>query len=221
MKMINFAANFGNMRKDITNVVFDFGGVIAPADLGVVIGKFRNLGVKDIEKYLNLVCQQGIFGDFETGLIGEEEFRRRVGEEAGREVTMDECRQAYMGFFSTVPERNLELFRRLRSEGYRLSLLSNTNPFVAEWFLSKEFDGHGHSLDEYLDSIYLSYELKVMKPDERIFRLMLQAENVAPSQVLFIDDGSRNVEAARNVGINAIHATNGEDWTEAVLRFLA
>ena len=36
--MINFAANFGNMRKDITNVVFDFGGVIAPADLGVVIG---------------------------------------------------------------------------------------------------------------------------------------------------------------------------------------
>ncbi len=60
-----------------------------------------------------------------------------------------------------------------------------------------------------------------MKPDERIFRLMLQAENVAPSQVLFIDDGSRNVEAARNVGINAIHATNGEDWTEAVLRFLA
>ena len=60
-----------------------------------------------------------------------------------------------------------------------------------------------------------------MKPDERIFRLMLQAENVAPAQVLFIDDGSRNVEAARNVGINAIHATNGEDWTEAVLRFLA
>lgn len=96
--MINFAANFGNMRKNITNVVFDFGGVIAPADLGVVIGKFRNLGVKDIEKYLNLVCQQGFFGDFETGLIGEEEFRRRVGEEAGREVTMDECRQAYMGF---------------------------------------------------------------------------------------------------------------------------
>ena len=81
MKMINFAANFGNMRKDITHLVFDF---------GVVIGKFRDLGVKDIEKYLNLVCQQGFFGDFETGLIGEEDFRRRVGEEAGREVTMDE-----------------------------------------------------------------------------------------------------------------------------------
>ncbi len=209
------------MRKDITNVVFDFGGVVAPADLGVVIGKFKALGLENIEDYLNLVRQQGFFGDFETGLIDKEEFRSRVSNEAGREVTMDECRDAYMGFFSTVPERNLELFRKLRSEGYRLSLLSNTNPFIAEWALGKDFDGHGHSLDEYLDSLYLSYELKVMKPDERIFHLMLDAENVAPSRVLFIDDGPKNVAAARALGINSIQATNGEDWTEAVLDFLA
>lgn len=176
------------MRKDITNVVFDFGGVVAPADLSIVINKFKALGLEDIEKYLNMVRQQGFFGDFETGLIDKEEFRIRVGKEVGREVSMDECRDAYMGFFSTVPERNLELFRKLRAEGYRLSLLSNTNPFNVEWALSKEFDGHGHSLDEYLDSMYLSYELKVMKPDERIYRLMLESEKVAPSQVLFIDD---------------------------------
>lgn len=141
--------------------------------------------------------------------------------EVGREVSMDECRDAYMGFFSTVPERNLELFRKLRAEGYRLSLLSNTNPFIIEWALSKEFDGHGHSLDEYLDSMYLSYELKVMKPDERIYRLMLESEKVAPSQVLFIDDGPKNIAAARQIGINVIQATNGEDWTGNVLRFLA
>lgn len=209
------------MRKDITNVVFDFGGVVAPADLSVVINKFKALGVKNIEEYLNMVRQQGFFGDFEAGLIDEEEFRSKVSKEAGREVTMEECRDAYMGFFSTVPERNLELFRQLRADGYRLSLLSNTNPFIMEWSLSKAFDGHGHSLDEYLDSIYVSYEMKVMKPDERIFRMMLESENVAPSRILFIDDGPKNVEAARRIGINALQATNGEDWTEDVLSFLA
>lgn len=57
------------MRKDITNVVFDFGGVVAPADLSIVINKFKALGLEDIEKYLNMVRQQGFFGDFETGLI--------------------------------------------------------------------------------------------------------------------------------------------------------
>lgn len=209
------------MRTDITNVVFDFGGVIAPADLGVVISRFKALGLANIEDYLNMVRQQGFFGDFETGLIGKEEFRARVSKEIGREVTMDECRNAYMGFFSSIPESNLSLMRRLRSEGYRLSLLSNTNPFILEWALSKTFDGHGHSLDEYLDSLYLSYELKVMKPDERIFRMMLEAEKVAPEQVLFIDDGPKNVEAARKIGLNVIQATNGEDWTPAVLSLLS
>ena len=209
------------MRKDITNVVFDFGGVVAPADLGVVINKFKALGLGNIEEYLNLVRQQGFFGDFETGLIDKDEFRARVSKEVGREVSMDECRNAYMGFFSSVPERNLELFRKLRAEGYRLSLLSNTNPFIMEWALSKAFDGHGHSLDEYLDSIYVSYEMKVMKPDEKIFRMMLESEKAAPSQVLFIDDGPKNVAAARAIDINAIQATNGEDWTGDVLRFLA
>ena len=209
------------MRKDIKNVVFDFGGVVAPADLGVVINKFKALGLGNIEEYLNLVRQQGFFGDFETGLIDKDEFRARVSKEVGREVSMDECRNAYMGFFSSVPERNLELFRKLRAEGYSLSLLSNTNPFIMEWALSKAFDGHGHSLDEYLDSIYVSYEMKVMKPDEKIFRMMLESEKAAPSQVLFIDDGPKNVAAARAIDINAIQATNGEDWTGDVLRFLA
>ncbi len=204
------------MRKDITNVVFDFG-----VDLGIVIDRFKALGFENVEEYLNLVCQHGIFGDFETGLIDEEGFRGRVSKAVGREVTMDECRHSYMGFFSTVPERNIDLFKKLRAEGYRLSLLSNTNPFVMEWALSKAFDGHGHSLDEYLDSLYVSYEMKVMKPDEKIFRMMLESENVAPSKVLFIDDGPKNVEAARKIGINTIQAINGEDWTEDVLHFLA
>lgn len=209
------------MRKNITNVVFDFGGVVAPVDLSVVIKKFKALGFGNIEKYLNMVRQQGFFGDFETGLIDKEEFRSRVSREVGREVSMEECRDAYMGFFSSVPERNLELFRELHAEGYRLSLLSNTNPFNMEWAMSKEFDGHGHSLDEYLDSIYVSYKMKVMKPDEKIFRMMLESEKALPPQILFIDDGPKNISAARAIGINAIQAINGEDWTEDVLRFLA
>ena len=212
---------FRNMRKDITNVVFDFGGVVAPADLSIVVERFKALGFDNVEKYLNMVRQEGFFGDFEAGLIDKEEFRSMVSKEVGREVSMGECRNAYMGFFSSVPERNLELFRKLRAEGYRLSLLSNTNPFIMEWALSKAFDGHGHSLDEYLDSIYVSYEMKVMKPDEKIFRMMLESEKVTPSQVLFIDDGPKNVAAAKALGINVIQAINGEDWTQDVLRFLA
>jgi 5-amino-6-(5-phospho-D-ribitylamino)uracil phosphatase len=208
------------MSGKITNVVFDFGGVIAPADLGKVLDRFRALGFSNIENYLNLVRQQGFFGDFESGLIDKEEFRRRVSEEVGHEVTMEECRDAYVAFFDVIPEQNLALLRRLRAEGYRLSLLSNTNPFVTDWSLSKAFDGHGHSLDEYLDSLYLSFEYKVMKPEEKIFRIMLEGEGVAPENVLYVDDGPKNVEAARKIGIESVLAVEGEDWTKDVERIL-
>jgi len=206
----------------ITNVVFDFGGVIAPANIGVVHDRFVALGVKEIDKYINLITQEGFFGDFESGLIGPEEFACRVSQEAGHEVSLEECRHACRGFFSVIPQRNLDLLKRLRSEGYRVSLLSNTNPFVTAWTLSKDFDGQGNSLADYLDSLYLSYEQKVMKPNPQIFLNMLEGEGVAPEKVLFVDDGQRNVDAARKLGINAIKVENSfdVDWTVDVLKEL-
>ncbi len=47
--MISKRAKHIEYEKNITNVVFDFGGVVAPADLGVVIGKFKALGFENIE----------------------------------------------------------------------------------------------------------------------------------------------------------------------------
>ena len=38
-----------------------------------------------------------------------------------------------------------------------------------------------------------------------------------PEETLFIDDGPKNVEAAKSIGINTIQAINGEDWTKDVL----
>lgn len=208
------------MDKRITNVVFDFGGVVAPADIALAQKNFRELGVSDIEKYLNLTRQEGFFGDFEEGLIDEEGFRCKVSEKVGHEVSTEACRQAYLGFFSTVPEANLKLFERLRAEGYRLSLLSNTNSFVSDWFLNGDLDGKGRALDSYLDNFYLSYRLKTMKPDERIFKILLDSENAEPEAVLFIDDGPRNVAAAAALGIRTLHVTDPHDWTSAAISML-
>lgn len=208
------------MEKRITNVVFDFGGVVAPADIALAQKNFRDLGVPDIEDYLNMTRQEGFFGDFEEGLIDEEEFRCRVSEKVGREISLEACRQAYLGFFSTIPAENFKLFKRLRAEGCRLSLLSNTNPFISNWFLNGDLDGEGGALDSYLDSFYLSYRLKTMKPDERIFKIMLECEGVEPCAVLFIDDGPRNVAAAAALGIRTLHVTDPRNWTSAALRML-
>ena len=42
-----------------------------------------------------------------------------------------------------------------------------------------------------------------------------------PEETLFIDDSLNNVDAAKSMGINTIHALNGEDWTKDVLYMCA
>ena len=175
----------------IKTIVFDLGGVIFAQSFEGAIRHFEEIGVKDARKILDPFTQLGFFGDLESGKITAEEFKRQFSVYAGHDVTDEECKYACTGFVSHVPQRNLDALRRLRSEGYRLLLLSNTNPFMMMWAMSPEFDGKGHSLRDYFDACYLSYECRLVKPSKEIFQMVLEREGIKPEDTLFIDDRDR------------------------------
>lgn len=204
----------------IKNIVFDFGGVIITLDHSQAVKSFASLGLKDAEAQLDPYTQQGLFGDLEMGLLTGEEFRQGLSKMIGREVSYDECRKAWLSYHCDLPERNLDILLKLRSEGYRVIMLSNTNEFMQSWAESTAFDGHGHSIRYYFDSIYRSYELKMMKPDDRIFRHVLTQEKIFPYETLFVDDGPRNVATASQIGFRTFCPKNGEDWTKEIYNYL-
>lgn len=197
----------------IKNIIFDLGGVIMTIDQNEALRRFKALGLEDAEHWLDPYTQTGIFGDVEEGKITAEDFRRELSALVGRELSFEECRHAWLGYRKEVPERNLEVLRRLREDGYRLVLLSNTNPFMMSWGLSGDFDGKGKSLNDYFDSLYLSFRLGVMKPDPEFFKKVMEGEALQPGESLFVDDGPRNVEAAAMLGLHTLCPANGEDWT--------
>jgi putative hydrolase of the HAD superfamily len=204
----------------IRTLIFDLGGVVITLDQPQAIRRFELLGVKDAASRLNAYTQGGIFGELEGGLIDAETFRQELEKLAGRSITHEECAFAWQGYAKEVPQRNLDVLQRLREQGYRLLLLSNTNPFMMEWVNSDRFDGHGHSVAHYFDALYLSYQMRLMKPSEEIFRRVLIAEQIPPSECLFIDDGPRNVAAASQVGMRTFCPKNGDDWTEEIYQYL-
>lgn len=204
----------------IRNIIFDLGGVILTLDQPQAVRRFEALGLKDAEQRLDPYTQQGIFGDLEEGKIDAETFRLELGKLIGREVSFEECCYAWQGYAKELPQRNLDALRKLRSEGYRLILLSNTNPYMMEWVDSPRFDGQGHSIRDYMDACYLSYEMKVMKPADSFFRRVLMAEQTPPSACLFVDDGPRNVAAASQIGIRTFCPENGADWTQDIYSYL-
>lgn len=204
----------------IKTIIFDLGGVIITLDQPQAIRRFQEIGLKDADKRLDAYTQGGIFGDLERGAIDAETFRMELSKLAGRDLSYDECRYAWLGYCRELPQRNLEALRRLRNEGYRLVLLSNTNPYMMSWVMSPDFDGEGHSLEDYMDACYCSYQLGVMKPDTEFFHRVLLAEHTAPSEMLFLDDGPRNVAVASQMGIRTFCPKNGEDWTQKIYEHL-
>ena len=200
----------------IKTIAFDLGGVVVTIDQPRAVNRFKEIGLADAEQRLDPYTQMGIFGDLEHGLITAEDFRVELGKLIGHEVTVEQCAYAWQGYAKDVPMRNLEVLKQLRQEGYRVVLLSNTNPYMMRWAMTPAFDGQGHSLADYFDHCYLSFQLKMMKPSEEIFRQVLKEEQALPEEVLFVDDGPRNVAAASQLGIKTLCPENGSDWTAEV-----
>ena len=201
-------------------ILFDLGGVVITIDQDQAVKRFKEIGLKDAEKRLDPYTQSGIFGDLEAGTISAEQFRVELSKLVGRELTFQECRYAWTGYCKEVPQRNLETLLKLREQGYRIVLLSNTNPYMMDWALSNDFDGDGHSLKYYFDELYMSFQVKLMKPNDLFYRHVLRKEKLFPQECLFVDDGPRNVAAASQMGIQTFCPKNGADWTKEIYEYL-
>jgi 2-haloacid dehalogenase len=70
----------------------------------------------------------------------------------------------------------------------------------------KEFDG-----------IVVSGEEKLIKPDQKLYHLLLDRYNLKAENTIFIDDNLKNVKAAEELGMIAIHFEN-PDQLETVLQ---
>ena len=208
------------MSYRISNIAFDLGGVVIALSYENAIRRFEEIGLHDARLHLDAFHQHGIFGDLESGRISAEVFREELSRIIGRQLTMDECFYAWHGYVESVPQRNLDMLLRLRQQGYKVCLLSNTNPFMMQWACSPAFDGGHHPIDYYFDRLYLSYECKEMKPSPEIFRMMLEGQQATADETLFIDDSPNNCAAAEALGIHTLCPQNNEDWIPALKAYL-
>ena len=160
----------------IKTVIFDMGGVFITLDENEAGKRFIELGMKEFAEKMDPKIQVGLNGQLEEGKISEEEYRREAGKKIGREVTFEELQHCWLGYMKEIPERNLITLRNLKKQGYRVILLSNTNPYVSAWVDSEAFSADGHPIGDYFDAMYRSYEVKYMKPDENFFRYVLPQE---------------------------------------------
>lgn len=198
--------------KGIKNLLVDFGGVLINLDRQRCIDNFRKLGLPDIEKQLGLYAQNGLFMQHEKGEISSAGFREEIRKQIGRPLTDGQIDAAWNSFLLDIPTYKLDLLLKLR-EKYVVYLLSNTNEIHWSWACENVFPYRGFRVEDYFEKIYLSYQMKLVKPDAEIFRAVLEDANIEPKETFFIDDSAANCETACLLGLSTYTPRPGEDWS--------
>lgn len=199
-------------RKGIKNLIVDFGGVLIDLDRQRCIEKFKSLGLPDVEAMLNIYHQQDFFLKYEKGLISSAEFRDTIRRKIGKPVTDVQIDDAWNSFLAGIPVSKLNLLLKLRKH-YVVYLLSNTNEIHWQWSCKHAFPYRGFRVEDYFEHIYLSYEMKMAKPDVGIFQKVLDETGILPPETLFIDDSEANCRAAEALGISTYTPQVHEDWS--------
>ena len=103
--------------------------------------------------------------------------------------------------FSSIPDESILLLKTLHQKGIKTGLITNT--FSDERDLIRS-----SPLYPLFDLTMISYEQGLSKPDHAIYKKMLNLLNVQPDECLYIGDGgSRELYAAREIGMNALQCT--------------
>ncbi len=198
----------------IKAVIFDLGGVLVRTEFPEVRQRLEErLG------FTPGTLGQMVWGgeDWElaqTGRISYEEYWRRVGAALGFS-TEQQIRDFRREYFSgdRVDEELVRLIRELRP-CYKIGLLSNAPDRLGIWL------DEGWGIRDLFDSIIYSAKAGVTKPDPSIFRLSLAQLGLTPTEALFIDDSSPNIDAALALGMQAIRFTNTKTLKEELRRYV-
>jgi len=183
-------------------VVFDLGGVLIdwnPRHL------YRKLFAGDeaaMEHFLATVCTHEWHRHHDSGRSFAEGARllKELHPDKAELIDAFGTRQGEM--MAGPIAGTVEILQELRDRSAPLYALSN---WPAECFpLARErFDFLG-----WFRGIVLSGEIGAIKPQPRIYEVLLERFAIDPSSAIFIDDSEANVAAARGFGIHAIHFTN-------------
>lgn len=80
----------------------------------------------------------------------------------------------------------------------KLAIISNDS---SRWskYLRDKFD-----LNKFFDVVSISGDLRIQKPDERIFKRTIEQLGVAAEDCLYVDDREDNLNAAKRLGMNSV-----------------
>jgi epoxide hydrolase-like predicted phosphatase len=196
----------------VETVISDFGGVLTTPLIQSFVAfqdetsiTMENLGTA-MQRIAERDESHPLF-DLEKGLISEADFLNRVADELETDIGHRPDMHSFTEIYFDALEPNapmVELMRELQGRGLRMALLTNN---VREW---EQRWRSMVPIDEIFELVVDSAFVGCRKPEPRIYEILLERLGVEPSGCLFVDDVEVNCEAARELGMAAVHFRDNE-----------
>ena len=191
----------------ITTVISDFGGVLTTPLVQSFAAVQDQTGIpfEELGKAMARINEQEgkhPLYELETGRLSEVDFLDKIGDalepELGHRPELHRFREIY--FEALHPnEPMIDLMREAKASGRRMGLLTNN---VREW---EPLWRSMLPVDEIFEVVVDSGFVGCRKPDREIYDLTLERIGADAGDCLFIDDADVNCDAARALGMSAVH----------------
>lgn len=188
----------------IKNIIFDLCGPIITLDLEMMNRRFRDFGVTAVEKPYQRLRDEGLTKRFEQGVVSESNFCDEVRQILQCSLTDDEIFDCWNTVVADFPPQHAETLAKL-STRYRLFLLSNSDVVNAEFFIDyiDKRAGEGFMKNTF-SGVFFSCDLRLRKPDPKIFLSLAKKTEIDLAETLFVDDCQKHTQSAASLGINVI-----------------
>ena len=200
----------------IKNIIFDLGNVIINYNQKKIINNFTEKE-EDIKYIYDEIFHAPEWTLMDLGDITNDEAIEIINKR--NEFKYEKLTQEFLHeWYKKQPINRdiVEIAKILKNNGYNLFVLSNMANQTYEYFKNDEF----FSL---CTGIVISAHEHVKKPDEKVYRLLLNRYNLNAEECLFIDDddSGKNYETANRIGIKGrrIMPNQAEDVKKLLLEF--
>ena len=181
----------------IKNVIFDIGGVLTEFDPNDYLKSFA-LDDEKAKRLSKAIFKDALWKPYMTGDVSAEEFKKNVilnNPDLKQEIIYALAKENAYKMLPPLFE-GIDFLKSLKDNGYNVYVLSNIVQDSLDYFKENFED-----VTSVIDGAVYSCEAHLRKPDEKIYKMILDKYDLKPSETLFLDDSERNVNSANKLGI--------------------